>query len=75
MISLDHMGQFDHYLISHDFESYLEAQDRVDEAFRDKNLWARKSILSAAGMGKFSSDRTIDEYAREIWQVEKCSIP
>lgn len=65
----------DYYLISHDFVSYLEAQERVDTTFRNKPLWARMSILSAANMGKFSSDRTIDEYAKEIWHVEPCQVP
>lgn len=65
----------DYYLISHDFISYLEAQERVDEAFKNKSSWAKMSILSTANMGKFSSDRTIDEYAREIWNANPCQVP
>lgn len=65
----------DYYLISHDFISYLEAQERVDQAFKNKSLWAKMSILSTANMGKFSSDRTIDEYAREIWNADPCQVP
>jgi starch phosphorylase len=65
----------DYYLISHDFVSYLEAQDRVDDAFKDKPSWARKSIISSASMGKFSSDRTIDDYAEKIWNIKRYPVP
>jgi starch phosphorylase len=68
-----HGGDF--YLLANDFASYLDAQDRVDEAFKDKKRWARMSILSTAGSGKFSSDRTIAEYARDIWHIEPVKIP
>lgn len=62
----------DYYLISVDFASYLEAQERVDAAFGDKRGWAQRSVRAAARMGKFSSDRSIKEYAREIWNLEPC---
>lgn len=65
----------DHYLISTDFSSYLEAQNRVDEAFKDKKRWAKMSIKSAARMGKFSSDRSIQEYAENIWKINPCIVP
>ena len=65
----------DHYLVSVDFKSYLEAQARVDEAWKRKAEWAKRSILCAAGMGKFSSDRTIGEYAEQIWKVKPCPVP
>lgn len=48
----------------------LQTQSLVDEEFKDKSLWAKKSILSTAGMGKFSSDRTICEYAEKIWNLQ-----
>jgi len=64
----------DHYLLGTDFASYLDAHKRVDEAFRKKSLWAKMSILSTAGMGKFNSDRSIAEYASKVWDVQPCKI-
>jgi len=58
-----------------DLKSYLEADQRVCELHADQAAWTRKAILNVAGSGKFSSDRTIAEYAREIWKVEPCPIP
>lgn len=60
----------DFYLVSDDFNSYLKTHDAVDEAYRDQEGWITKSILSVARMGFFSSDRCINEYAEEIWNVE-----
>jgi len=57
----------DHYLLLADFESYLAAQARVDALASDPDAWARKAIANVAGMGFFSSDRTIAEYARGVW--------
>jgi starch phosphorylase len=57
----------DHYLLLADFDSYLRAQARVDALYRDPQAWARKAIANVAGMGYFSSDRTIREYARDVW--------
>ncbi|CAM0134992.1 unnamed protein product [Umbelopsis sp. WA50703] len=65
----------DYYLISVDFSSYLESQELVDEAFKDKKSWAQKSILCTARMGKFSSDRAIKEYAEDIWNVDPVPVP
>ncbi|CAI2192998.1 4705_t:CDS:10, partial [Funneliformis geosporum] len=64
----------DYYLISDDFESYLNAQNLVDEAYKDQEGWSKKSILCAANMGKFSSDRAIKEYAEQIWNVEPVTV-
>ncbi|ANB12790.1 Gph1p [Sugiyamaella lignohabitans] len=64
----------DHYLVSDDFDTYLDAQRRVDEAFVDKDTWVSKSIIVVANMGFFSSDRAIDEYAETIWNVEPLPI-
>ena len=58
--------------MGHDFPDYLRAQSDVDRVFADPAEWTRRSILSTAGMGKFSTDRTIDEYAREIWGILPC---
>jgi len=63
------MGEQDPYLLL-DLESYLDCQQTIGREYLDTTTWTRKSILNVARMGKFSSDRTIGEYAREIWGVE-----
>ena len=57
-----------------DFRDYIQTQDRVDAAYKDRSGWIRKAILNVARAGKFSSDRTIREYASEIWHVDPCEI-
>ena len=66
----DNLVYHDSFLCLPDFRSYSDAQQRVDEAFRDKSRWAEMAILNTARMGKFSSDRTIAEYAKEIWDLD-----
>ena len=65
----------DFYLIGYDFSSYIESQDAIDIAFKDRLKWTRMSLMNTAGSGKFSSDRTIEQYAREIWKVKKLRRP
>ncbi|KAI9211490.1 hypothetical protein DS838_003635 [Geotrichum bryndzae] len=60
----------DYYLVSDDFASFLNVQQQVDKAYGDQDAWAQKSITAVANMGFFSSDRAINEYAENIWQVE-----
>ena len=60
----------DHYLLLADFDSYLAAQARVDALYREPQAWAAKAILNVAGMGPFSADRTIAQYARQVWGIE-----
>ncbi|OFZ56529.1 MAG: glycogen phosphorylase [Bdellovibrionales bacterium RIFOXYC1_FULL_54_43] len=60
----------DTYLLLADYGAYIEAQDHVDQLYLQRHEWVRKSIANTAGMGKFSSDRTIAEYAREIWGIK-----
>lgn len=64
----------DQYFILKDFRSYAEAHKKVDTAYRDKEAWAKMALLNVAKCGKFSSDRTIEEYAKEIWKLEKVSL-
>ena len=64
----------DVYFLLKDFESYREAQARVDAAYKDRRNWAKKALKNIANAGKFSSDRTIMEYAREIWNIEPTEI-
>ncbi|MEA4837204.1 MAG: glycogen/starch/alpha-glucan phosphorylase [Rhodospirillaceae bacterium] len=59
----------DHYLLTADYAAYIATQERVDQLYRDPGEWNRKAILNVARMGKFSSDRTIRDYARDIWHV------
>jgi starch phosphorylase len=63
----------DHFLLLADFEAYIDTQKEAARLFLDKKEWTQKSILNVARIGKFSSDRTIAEYAKEIWNVK--SIP
>ena len=64
----------DYFMHLADLKSYLEADRRLIELYADPEEWSRKAILNVAGSGKFSSDRTIGEYAREIWNVEPCPL-
>jgi starch phosphorylase len=65
----------DHYMHLADLTSYLEADQRLRALYADPDAWARKAILNVAGSGKFSSDRTIAEYATGIWEVKPCPVP
>jgi len=65
----------DHYLLAADFPSYVEAQSNVDRVYKNRSDWLRRSILSTAGSGKFSSDRTIQQYAQQIWGIQPCRRP
>ncbi len=64
----------DTYCILADFRSYMQAQDAVDELFRNKDEWVKKAILNIARIGKFSSDRTINDYARDIWKIDRVHL-
>jgi glycogen phosphorylase len=70
----DNLYYSDPFLCLPDFESYSECQKKVDAAFREKSRWSKMAILNTARMGKFSSDRVIKEYARDIWKVEPVHI-
>ena len=70
----DSLTKEDVYFILKDFDSYAEAQQRVDAAYRDEKKWAKMAMLNTAMAGKFSSDRTIEEYAKEIWHLKKVKV-
>ena len=67
-------GIADQYFILKDFRSYCAAHEEVDRRYRDENWWAKASILNIANAGKFSSDRTIEEYVRDIWHLKKLKL-
>jgi len=69
------LTQGDHYMHLADLTSYTQAHDRLGELYSNPSEWARTAILNVASSGKFSSDRTIHEYASEIWKAEPCPIP
>lgn len=64
----------DYFMVLADFRSYLECQERVADLYRQPDRWARLSVLNCARIGKFSSDRSIREYARDIWRVEPLDV-
>ena len=64
----------DVYFILKDFRSYADAQKKIEEKYRDSEGWARSAMLNTACSGKFSSDRTIEEYVRDIWHLDKVKV-
>ena len=64
----------DTYFILKDFRSYAEAHKKIDQAYRDEKWWARTAMLNTASAGKFSSDRTIEEYVRDIWHLKRIKV-
>jgi starch phosphorylase len=64
----------DQYMLLADYQAYIDCQEQVSQVYRDKEKWTQMSILNAARMGKFSSDRTIREYCKEIWDVKPVQI-
>jgi starch phosphorylase len=66
--------QGDYYLHLADLKAYLEADQRLCNVYGDSGIWAGKAILNVAGSGKFSSDRTIAEYAMRIWTAAPCPV-
>lgn len=64
----------DRYFILKDFHAYADAQKRVEKAYKDKTGWARSAMLNVAKVGKFTSDRTIQQYVDEIWHLDKVEL-
>ncbi|MBF0300183.1 MAG: glycogen/starch/alpha-glucan phosphorylase [Oligoflexia bacterium] len=64
----------DRFFLLADFKSYVDTQNMASHLYTNKNEWTKKSIINTARVGKFSSDRTISEYVRDIWKVSPCPI-
>ena len=71
----DNLIYHDTYLCLADFDAYSDAQEKVSAAFQDKARWAKMAVLNTARVGKFSSDRTISEYAKDIWKLKPVKVP
>ena len=71
LLNTQNTAKADTYFILKDFKSYAEAQEKVEKAYRDESGWARSAILNTACSGKFTSDRTIQEYVDDIWKLDK----
>jgi starch phosphorylase len=71
---VDNLMYDDPYMLCADYQSYIDCQEKVGQAYKDQNRWTRMSILNAIRMGKFSSDRTIREYCEQIWKVQPVGI-
>ena len=63
----------DYFFVMADYRSYVDMQKKVETEYMDKELWLRKSLINTARMGRFSSDRTIKQYADEIWKIKPIS--
>ena len=74
LLNMQNSDRADRYFILKDFCAYADAQEKVDKAYRDEKWWAKAAILNVACTGKFSSDRTIEEYVKDIWNLEKIDI-
>lgn len=75
LLNTQSTAKADTYFILKDAEAYTEAQKRVEAAYRDEKNWAKSAIINVASSGKFSSDRTIQEYVDEIWHLDKIILP
>jgi len=71
---VDELLNQDQYMLLVDYQAYIDAQDKVSETWHDQDLWTRMSILNVARIGKFSSDRAIQEYCRDIWNVKPVPV-
>ena len=74
LLTKEETGVADRYFILKDFRSYAEAQSRVEEAYNNQEGWAKSAMLNVANVGKFTSDRTIEEYVKDIWHLKKVEV-
>ncbi len=65
---------YDYYCLFADYASYIKAQKKIDNLYKNQDEWTKKSILNCARIGKFSSDRSIKEYAQKIWNVKPVKV-
>ena len=75
LLNTESTDKADRYFILKDFRSYAEAQKKIEEFYRDEDRWAKSAILNVAMSGKFTSDRTIQEYVDDIWKLDKVKLP
>ncbi len=75
LLNTQSTAKADTYFILKDFKSYAEAQRRVEEAYKDESGWARSALINISSSGKFTSDRTIQQYVDEIWHLDKVTLP
>jgi starch phosphorylase len=71
---VDNLLGHDPFLVLADYQTYLECQEKVSALWRDPKAWTRQSILNAARMGKFSSDRSIRDYCAQVWNIKSTSV-
>ena len=64
----------DPYFILKDFRSYAEAHEKIDKDYRDRQWWSKAALINVSHSGKFTSDRTIEEYVRDIWHLKKVTL-
>ncbi len=74
LLNTENTQYADTYFCLKDFRSYAEAQERVEQAYRDESRWAKMAMSQVACVGKFSSDRTIQEYVDDIWHLDKIKV-
>ena len=74
LLNTNSSDRADTYFILKDFRSYAEAQKRVEEAYRDQDRWSKMALIQTASCGKFTSDRTIQEYVDDIWKLDKVTV-
>ena len=75
LLNTESTDKADKYFILKDFRSYAEAQKKIEEFYKDEDRWAKAAILNVACSGKFTSDRTIQEYVDDIWHLDKVKLP
>jgi starch phosphorylase len=71
---IDNLLEYDPFFLLADYQSYVDCHDQVSALWTDQREWTRKSILNVARMGKFSADRSIDEYCERIWKVKSVHV-
>ena len=71
---VDSLLNVDYYCLFPDYRSYIKTQDKVSKLYKDLDKWAQKSILNVARIGKFSSDRSVQQYAKNIWKVKPVKL-